>query len=247
MSIKEISGIIFGGADHYITSAYGRRNVISTSGGTTSTFHNGIDFGTNGKKIPQYAVADGYIFAAQRASDGALYVWVIYPKLKKAMLHYHLDRISVSANQPVKKGTELGRTGKTGKATGVHLHLGVKLLDKFSDQQIKNMNWSLLRSVDYVDPDKQSYRIADIVKTPDNFFPAKGYFAKGDTHKNIGRISDFMYRVFPAFTNKSALGDYYGKHLVAAVTEFQKRTGLVADGQFGPKTLAEIKKYGFKP
>lgn len=247
MSVKEISNIIFGGAYHYITSPYGERKIISTSGGATSSFHNGIDFGTNGKKIPQYAVTDGYIFAAQTASDGAKYVWVIYPRLKMAMLHYHLDRISVRAGQKVTKGTELGKTGKTGKATGVHLHLGVKPLNGLTESQINNMTWNALRSCSYTDPDKLRYDIYTTTKTPDSFFPAKGYFCIGDKFKNVGRIAEFMYRVFPAFTKKAALGDYYGKNLAASVTEFQKRTGLAADGQFGPKTLAELKKYGFKP
>lgn len=78
------------------------------------------------------------------------------------------------------------------------------------------------------------------------FFPAKGYFALGDTHANIGKIAAFMYRVFPAYTNKKALGNYYGPYIQAAIKEFQRRTGLEADGCVGPITLAELKKYGFK-
>ncbi len=82
--------------------------------------------------------------------------------------------------------------------------------------------------------------------TADNFFPAKGYFSPGDTHANIGKIADFMYRVFPAYTNKKALGNYYGPYITASIKEFQRRTGLETDGCTGPITLAELKKYGFR-
>lgn len=79
-----------------------------------------------------------------------------------------------------------------------------------------------------------------------DFFPAKGYFAPGDTHENVGKIADFMYRTFPAYTNKKALGNYYGQYITASIKEFQRRTGLLVDGIVGSVTLAELKKYGFK-
>ena len=123
-----VSNLIFHNASHYVTSKFGYRDSITTSNGNTSTFHSGTDYGTNGKKIAQYAIEDGEILTAAKAADGALYVWVKYPRLGVKLLHYHLDSISVKAGQKVNKNTVLGYTGKTGKATGVHLHLGVKRL-----------------------------------------------------------------------------------------------------------------------
>ena len=152
-----ISKKIFNGASHYVTSPYGKRKTISTSAGSTASFHYGTDYGTNGKKIAQYAIEDGYVFAAQRAKDSALYVWVIYPRIKKAFLHYHLNSYRVRAGQTVKSGTLLGYTGKTGKATGVHLHLGIRDLTRLSDSQIKHMTWALLQSCAYIDPEKLYY------------------------------------------------------------------------------------------
>lgn len=138
--MSEISNIIFNGKEHYVTSVYGKRKVISTAAGKTDSFHYGTDYGTNGKKLAQYAIENGTILSCGKASDGANYVWVKYPKLNKKFLHYHLDRISVKAGQPVVKGTLLGYTGKTGKATGIHLHLGVKDLttDKYEDPEKLN-------------------------------------------------------------------------------------------------------------
>ncbi len=79
-----------------------------------------------------------------------------------------------------------------------------------------------------------------------SFFGSKGYFSLGDTHINIGKIASFMYKTFPAYTNKKALGNYYGNYIYSAIKEFQKRTGLKVDGCVGPLTLAKLKKYGFK-
>lgn len=79
-----------------------------------------------------------------------------------------------------------------------------------------------------------------------SFLPPRGYFQKGDFSKNVNKIAAFMVRVFPSYTDKKALGSTYGDYLISAVKEFQKRTGLTTDGFFGPQTLAELKKYGFK-
>ncbi len=135
--MSKITNIIFNGKSHYITSSYGKRNVLSTSAGSTNPFHYGTDYGTNGKKIAQYAIENGTVISCGKASDGALYVWVKYPRINKKMLHYHLDSVKVKTGQSVQKGTLLGYTGKTGKATGVHLHLAVKDLttDSYEDPE----------------------------------------------------------------------------------------------------------------
>lgn len=169
--MSKISDLIFKNAKHYITSPYGARNTISTSAGKTSSFHNGTDYGTNGKKLPQYAIEDGYVFAAQTASDGAKYVWVIYPRIKLAFLHYHLDTISVKAGDEVKKGTKLGTTGKTGKATGIHLHLGIRPLTDLTDAQVTAMTWALLRSCSYTDPEKVNYTAPSVAVSKAIYFP----------------------------------------------------------------------------
>ena len=138
--MSTLSNLIFHNANHYITSPFGPRDSISTAAGNTSNFHSGTDYGTNGKKLTQYAIEDGTILSCGTASDGAKYVWVSYPRLNVKMLHYHLDTIKVKAGQKVTADTALGTTGKTGKSTGVHLHLGIKRLS----------------GGDYIDPEKWS-------------------------------------------------------------------------------------------
>lgn len=128
--MSTLSKRIFHNQDHYITSPYGKRTSFRTSSGWTSSVHNGVDYGTNGKKIPQYAIADGRILSCgiDYPYGGAKYVWVEYPSLGVKMMHYHLDSIAVKAGQAVTANTKLGNTGTTGRSTGVHLHLGVKKL-----------------------------------------------------------------------------------------------------------------------
>lgn len=100
---------------------------------------------------------------------------------------------------------------------------------------------------DYFGYEKKTSTPKPITKpTVDNFFPARGYFKKGDTSENVGKIASFMRKVFPSYTSEKALGNYYGDNLISAVKEFQKRTGLEPDGYFGPLTLAKLETFGFK-
>ncbi|MGN0467716.1 MAG: peptidoglycan DD-metalloendopeptidase family protein [Acutalibacteraceae bacterium] len=126
--MSELTQIIFHGEKHYLSSPFGKRDVIKTSKGNTSSFHSGADYATYGKKLKQYAVAKGRVLSCGIDADygNAKYVWVEYPSLKVKMLHYHLDSISVKKGQAVDENTVLGTTGKTGYATGIHLHLGIK-------------------------------------------------------------------------------------------------------------------------
>jgi len=128
--MSTVSNLIFHDAAHALSSPYGYRNAIKTSAGTTGTFHNGCDYATYGKKLPQYAIEDGTVLSCgiDYNYGNAKFVWVSYPRLKVKMMHYHLDSINVKAGQSVNKNTILGYTGQTGRATGIHLHLGIKRL-----------------------------------------------------------------------------------------------------------------------
>ena len=128
--MSELSDLIFHEKSNYISSPFGPRKSINTAAGKTSSFHNGVDYATYNAKLAQYPVTDGVVLSCGTdwAYGGAKYVWVSYPDLGVKTLHYHLDSISVKKGQAVNKNTVLGYTGKTGRATGIHLHLGLKLL-----------------------------------------------------------------------------------------------------------------------
>lgn len=78
------------------------------------------------------------------------------------------------------------------------------------------------------------------------FLPSKGYWGLGDNDARVGKLAAFMRATFPLYSPASVLGNLYGKHLQASIREFQRRTGLTADGNVGAKTYAMLKKYGFK-
>lgn len=98
----------------------------------------------------------------------------------------------------------------------------------------------------YLPVELEETKVENTVTTKDSFFPARGYFKKGDVSANVGKIATFMKKTFPAYTSTKALGNTYGDNLITAIKEFQKRTGLEADGLFGKQTLAKLEKYGFK-
>ena len=128
--MSELSDLIFHEKSNYISSPFGPRKSINTAAGKTSSFHNGVDYATYNAKLAQYPVTDGVVLSCGTdwAYGGAKYVWVSYPDIGVKMLHYHLDSICVKKGQAVNKNTVLGYTGKTGRATGIHLHLGLKKL-----------------------------------------------------------------------------------------------------------------------
>ena len=42
-------------------------------------------------------------------------------------MYFHLSEIDVQPGQPLNKGETLGKVGATGRATGPHLHWGIRL------------------------------------------------------------------------------------------------------------------------
>ena len=45
----------------------------------------------------------------------------------------HLSKIDVRAGQHLRKGTEIGLSGATGRVTGPHLHMGVRWKGAYLD------------------------------------------------------------------------------------------------------------------
>lgn len=132
---------IFKRNDYYITSPFSyRKDPIDG----TIAFHSGCDYGTYGQKWAQYGVEDGEVIncGIDTAGQNAKFVWVKYPRLNIKLLYYHLDSINVVKGQKVDNKTIIGYTGKTGRATGIHLHLGMKYLN----------------SNNYVDPESYDYK-----------------------------------------------------------------------------------------
>ncbi len=86
--------------------------------------HNGVDIAVPiGTHL--YSAVDGtVILAAYSESAGN---WVkVRTDTGWTVIFMHMDSLTVSEGQPVKKGDHLGYSGNTGRSTGPHLHLEVR-------------------------------------------------------------------------------------------------------------------------
>lgn len=105
-----------------VTSKYGKREY-TYRGKRVKDFHNGIDL-VGGHEI--VAAADGEVVSTR--NEGKQYGNGCYVRIKHSnglyTLYYHLKSgsVTVKKGEKVTKGQVIGIIGKTGKATGVHLH-----------------------------------------------------------------------------------------------------------------------------
>ena len=113
-TVKPVSGII--------TSRFGYR---VSPGGIGSTNHKGLDIAA-GCGTPIYAAAAGTVeFAGNKGSFGKL---VIINHGNGVKTYYaHCNSLKVSTGQKVEAGTNISTVGKSGTATGYHLHFEVRV------------------------------------------------------------------------------------------------------------------------
>lgn len=128
-----------------VTSGYGKRTHPIT--GEKNKMHYGVDLTSSDKNI--YAIEDGYVLKIVTGKDKATTgygnnIWVRYPRIGIALFHAHCKTIKLKKGDKVKKGDVIAVMGKTGAATGVHLHLGM--------QPIGKSNWLNPQTYDYVPP-----------------------------------------------------------------------------------------------
>ena len=108
-----------------LTSPFGYRGVLNTSKGKTNPFHSGIDLASSWG-TPIGANNAGTVSAVGTANDGANYV-IINSGNGYEQLYWHLSKPStLTKGQHVNAGQLIGYMGATGKATGTHLHFGLR-------------------------------------------------------------------------------------------------------------------------
>ncbi len=113
----------------YISSPFGiRLNPFSRRNEADEGmlgFHTGVDI-TNAEGTPIQATADGEVADAgwmERYGNGV----VIEHGPELETLYAHMARVFVREGQKVTRGDILGEMGRTGNATGTHLHYEVRL------------------------------------------------------------------------------------------------------------------------
>ncbi|WP_083276638.1 M23 family metallopeptidase [Sphingobium phenoxybenzoativorans] len=109
-----------------ISGLFGAQRIYR---GEPGAYHGGIDIAA-ATGAPVLAPADGVVILAAAAPftlEGYLLMIDHGAGLNSAFLH--LSRIDVKEGQAVKKGQLIGAVGSTGRATGAHLHWGLKWND----------------------------------------------------------------------------------------------------------------------
>jgi murein DD-endopeptidase MepM/ murein hydrolase activator NlpD len=103
--------------DHWIWPADG---VISDTFGTRAGNHKGIDIA--GKvNTPILAVDDGVVVKSYFSNTYGNVVFIKHPT-NLVTVYAHLNKRTVEEGQTTKQGAIIGQMGKTGQATGTHLH-----------------------------------------------------------------------------------------------------------------------------
>ena len=69
--------------------------------------------------------------------------------------------------------------------------------------------------------------------------------APGNRGPRVGALQAFMNRVFPTYSRLTVDGDY-GPATTRVIQEFQRRSGLAADGIVGAQTAAALVRAGFR-
>ncbi len=120
-----------------ISGEFGGQRIIN---GEPKSYHRGIDIAApEGTEI--FAANDGVV----RLSGGNYFysgnMVVIDHGHNLFTIYAHMKTTKVKEGQQVKQGEIIGTVGKTGRATGPHLHYGVSLNNvRFNPASLQNMN-----------------------------------------------------------------------------------------------------------
>jgi murein DD-endopeptidase MepM/ murein hydrolase activator NlpD len=109
---------------------FGDQRVLN---GKKQSVHYGLDL-TGPRGAPVEAANDGEVVSARNAYLSGNTV-VLWHGGGVFTAYFHLDRMRVRAGQRVRRGELLGDLGATGRATGPHLHWGVKVDGLYVDPE----------------------------------------------------------------------------------------------------------------
>lgn len=99
--------------------------LTSTFGKRGGRKHDGIDIGAS-KGTPVYAAADGQVVFSDWGPTGYGLMVIIKHKHHLTTVYAHNSKNWVRKNAWVKRGQKVASVGRTGRATGPHLHFEVR-------------------------------------------------------------------------------------------------------------------------
>ncbi len=106
-----------------ITSRYGYRVHPVTK--RRESFHGGLDIAAR-EGAPVRASADGTVVKAEYLRNGYGKLVIIEHEKELSTYYGHLSEIMVEKGRKVRRGEVIGTVGRTGNATGAHLHFEVR-------------------------------------------------------------------------------------------------------------------------
>lgn len=108
--------------------------------------HRGVDLSASGSSVPLYSMCDGTVILKSFDSTGfGNYIIMKDSTTNLGFLYAHMSTVYVSQGQSVYNGMLVGIQGRTGSATGNHLHLEM--------QDLTNRNWIFQgQRSDYINP-----------------------------------------------------------------------------------------------
>jgi len=110
-----------------------RRRYIYSNGSVDVTLHNGIDYGCPVGTPVVAAGAGRVVMADDRIVTGKTIILEHLPGTYT--IYMHLDTMVVSTGNLLKGGDPIGTVGKTGLATGPHLHWELRIMGIASDPE----------------------------------------------------------------------------------------------------------------
>lgn len=203
-----------------ITDKFGWRTHPITG---KKQFHNGLDLISTIEDRNLYAIDDGYVQKVVTGQDKATtgygnYIWVRYSRYNLSLLYAHCAKILLKKGDKVKKGTIVAIEGKTGAATGVHLHLGMTHIG--SDTWLNPENYNML---------SDKYNLTRILK--------KG--CKGNDVLELQK--ELNKRGYKGKNGKKLVEDkIFGDNVAYATGNFQKNNKLKPDKTVGKDTAHKL-------
>ena len=113
-----------------ISSTFGWRNPTVS---TVPKYHTGLDIAAVTGTIIKSAT-DGVVSLVSSAGDYGKHYYVTNQNI--TIIYAHCSKLYLKEGDIVEQGQEIAEVGSTGNSTGPHLHIGIKLDDRWVDPQM---------------------------------------------------------------------------------------------------------------